>query len=174
VRSTNGVPVVAERVTTHAGKAAGAGETAEEEGDGDDTDTGEGGGDDRVRGDLAAGPGAVVAATRWVFPSSTWGEEAGLRFVVFNPDRERSVPVTLLAAGNGREDPVDGVRATGVAPGGLMAFDTDVDWPSWVVEAEAPVVVERVLVEDGGVVLGSHVGIPSVDGSVPLGRPPER
>jgi hypothetical protein len=55
-----------------------------------------------------------------------------------------------------------------------MAFDTDVDWPSWVVEAEAPVVVERVLVEDGGVVLGSHVGIPSVDGSVPLGRPPER
>jgi hypothetical protein len=170
VRSTNGVPVVAERVTTHAGKAAGAGETAEEEGGGDDTDTGEGGGDDRVRGDLAAGPGAVVAATRWVFPSSTWGKEAGLRFVVFNPDRERSVPVTLLAAGNGREDPVDGVRATGVAPGGLMAFDTDVDWPSWVVEAEAPVVVERVLVGEAGVALGSGVGIPSVDGSVPLDR----
>jgi hypothetical protein len=170
VRSTNGVPIVADQLTTHAGKAAGGGDTAEEEGGGDARDNGEGGGDDRVLGDLAAGPGAVVAATRWVFPSSTWGQEVGLRFVVVNPDPERSVPVTLLAAGNGREDPVDGVRATAVAPGGRIALETDVDWPSWVVEAEAPVVVERVLVGEGGVALGSGVGIPSVDGSVPLDR----
>jgi hypothetical protein len=159
VRSTNGVPVVAERVTTHAGEPAG-----------DDTVKDEGGGE-RVRGDVSASPGSVVAATRWAFPSSTRGQEAGLRFVVFNPDPERSVPVTLLAAANGREAPVDGVRATPVAPGGRVALDADVDWPSWVVEAEAPVVVERVVMGESGVALGTGVGIPSVDGSAPLGRP---
>jgi hypothetical protein len=174
VRSTNGVPVVAERVTTHAGEPAGGDDTADEEGGGDDADSGEGGGGDRVRGDVAAGPGAVVAATRWAFPSSTRGEEAGLRFVVFNPDPERSVPVTLLAATNGREDPVDDVPATAVAPRGRIVLAAEVDWASWVVEAEAPVVVERVLVGEAGVALGSGVGIPSVDGSVPLGRPRER
>jgi hypothetical protein len=163
VRATNGVPVVAERVTTQAGEPAG-----------DVTAHEEGGGDERVRGDVAAGPGAVVAATRWAFPSSTRGQEAGLRFVVFNPDPERSVPVTLLAAANGREAPVDGVRATAVAPGGRIALDADGDWPSWVVEAEAPVVVERVLVGEGGLALAAGVGIPSVHGSAPLGRPGER
>jgi hypothetical protein len=173
VRSTNGVPVVAERVTTHAGEPAGGDDTADEEGGGDDADNGEGG-DDGVRGDIAAGPGAVVAATRWAFPSSTRGEEAGLRFVVFNPDPERSVPVTLLAATNGREDPVDDVPATAVAPRGRIVLAAEVDWASWVVEAEAPVVVERVLVGEAGVALGSGVGIPSVDGSVPVGRPRER
>jgi Family of unknown function (DUF5719) len=170
VRSTNGVPVVAERVTTHAGEPAGGDDTADEEGGGDDADNGEGVSDDRVRGDVTAGPGAVVAATRWAFPSSTRGEEAGLRFVVLNPDPERSVPVTLLAATNGREDPVDDVSATAVAPDGRIVLAADADWPSWVVEAEAPVVVERVLVGEAGVAVGSGVGIPSVDGSVPLGR----
>jgi hypothetical protein len=170
VRSTNGVPVVAERATTQVGEPAGD-DMAGDEG-GDDPDNGErgGDGDDRVRGDVAAGPGAVVAATRWAFPSSTRGEDAGLRFVVFNPDPERSVPVTLLAAANGREAPVDGVRAT-ASPGGRIALDADVDWPSWIVEAGAPVVVERVLVGDGGLDLAAGVGIPSVDGAVPLGRP---
>jgi hypothetical protein len=163
VRATNGVPVVAERVTTQAGEPAG-----------DDPADEEGGGDERVRGDVAAGPGAVVAATRWAFPSSTRGQEAGLRLVVFNPDPERSVPVTLLAAANGREAPADGVRATAVAPGESIALDADGDWRSWVVEAEAPVVVERVLAGEGGVALAAGVGIPSVDGSAPLGRPGER
>jgi hypothetical protein len=179
VRSTNRVPVVAERVMTGAGEPAGAG-AAGDEGGGDETadetntDVGGGDGDEEVHGDVAAGPGAVVAATRWAFPSSTRGQEAGLRFVVFNPDPERSVPVTLLAAANGREAPVDGVRATAVAPGGRIALDADGDWPSWVVEAEAPVVVERVLVGEGGLALAAGVGIPSVDGSAPLGRPGER
>jgi hypothetical protein len=169
VRSTNGVPVVAERVTTQAREQAGD-DAADDEARGDDTTDDEGGGDDGVRGDVAAGPGAVVAATRWAFPSSTRGQEAGLRFVVFNPDPARSVPVTLLAAANGREAPVDGVRATAVAPAGRIALGADVDWPSWVVEAGAPVVVERVLVGESGVALGTGAGIPSVDGSVALDR----
>jgi hypothetical protein len=161
VRSTNGVPVVAERATTQAGEPNG--------GD-DDTDDGDDKGGDGAADDMASGPGAVVAATRWAFPSSTRGPEVGLRFVVFNPDPERSVPVTLLTAANGREAPVDGVRATAVAPGGRIALDADGDWPSWVVEAGAPVVVERVLVGEGGVALGTGVGIPSVAGSVALDR----
>src|SRR4029453_18886619 len=60
VRSTNGVPVVAERVPPAAGEAGGTDDdTGDEEGGGDDADSGEGGGGDRVRGDVAAGPGAV-------------------------------------------------------------------------------------------------------------------
>ena len=172
VRSTNGVPVVAERVMTGAGEPAGARAAGHERPTTRMTK--------RVAatattspGDVAAGPGAVVAATRWAFPSSTRGKEAGLRFVVFNPDPERSVPVTLLAASDGQEDPVGGGRATAVAPRGRIALDADVDWPSWVVEADAPVVVERVLVGEGGLALAAGVGIPSVDGSAPLGRPEE-
>jgi hypothetical protein len=164
VRATNGVPVVAERVTTQAADPTG----------GDDADDEEAGDDGRVGADISAGPGAVVAATRWAFPASTRGQEAGLRFVVFNPDPERSVPVTLLAAANGREAPVGGVGATAVAPGGRIALEADVDWPSWVVEAGGPVVVERVLVGGGGLALAAAVGIPSVDGSAPLARPGER
>jgi hypothetical protein len=166
VRSTNGVPVVAERVTTHAGEpGATDDDTDDEEGDGDD----DGDGEESAGSDVAAGPGAVVAATRWAFPSSVDGQDVGVRFVVFNPDPERSVPVTLLAAANGRETPVDGVRDTAVAPGGRLALGGDVG-PSWAVDAGAPVVVERVLVGANGVALGSGVGIPSVDGSVALDR----
>jgi Family of unknown function (DUF5719) len=163
VRSTNGVPVVAERATTHAGERDGGDdETDDADADGD--------GGDKVGGDVATGPGAVVAATRWAFPSSAQGQEAGVRLVVFNPDPERSVPVTLLAVANGRKAPVDGVRDTTVAPGGRLTLGDDIDWQSWVVEAGAPVVVERMLVGENGVAPGSGVGIPSVEGSVVLDR----
>jgi hypothetical protein len=169
VRSTNGVPIVAERATTQVGEPDGGN-------DGDDGDTdsedgeGDGDGETRVGGDIAAGPGAVVAATRWAFPSSAQGQEAGARFVVFNPDPERSVPVTLLAVANGREAPAGGVRDAAVAPGGRISLGDDTDSPSWVVEAGAPVVVERRLVGETGIALGSGVGIPGADGSVALDR----
>ncbi len=158
VRATNGVPVVAERAMSHAGNR----------GEGDDEDADEGA--DRGAGDVADGPGAVVAATRWAFPSSVDAQEVGVRLVVFNPDPERSVPVTLLAVANRRETPVAGGPDAVVAPGGRLALGDDAAGTSWVLEAGAPVVVERVLVRDGGVRLATGPGIPSVDGSVPLGR----
>jgi hypothetical protein len=156
VRATNGVPVVAERALSHVG----------EPGEGGDEGAGRG------ASDVADGPGAVVAATRWAFPSPVHAPEAGVRFVVFNPDPERSVPVTLFAVANGRETRVDADTDADavVAPGGRFALGDDSGGLSWVVEAGAPVVVERVLVRDGGVRLATGPGIPSADGSVPLGR----
>ena len=177
VRATNGVPVVAERVLAQAGEGAG-GEGAGDEGSDDGTDEGtdegtDGGGDeatDAGAGDVADGPGADLAATRWAFPSSVHGQEAGVRFVVFNPDPESPVPVTLRAVANGRETRVDVGADAVVAPGGRLVLGEDAAGSSWVVEARAPVVVERVLVRDDGVRLAVGPGIPGIDGSVPLGR----
>jgi Family of unknown function (DUF5719) len=167
VRSTNGVPVVAERALSHVGEPGRGGDEGGDKG-------GDEGGDESAgdvgAGDVADGPGAVVAATRWAFPSPVHDPEAGVRFVVFNPDPERSVPVTLFAVANGRETRVDADADAVVAPGGRFALGDDAGGFSWVVEAGAPVVVERVLVRDGGVRLATGPGIPSVDGSVPLGR----
>ena len=55
-------------------------------------------------------------------------------------------------------------------PRGRAALGDETAGVTWVVEAEAPVVVERVLVEEGGVHLAAGVGIPGIDGSVSLGR----
>jgi hypothetical protein len=167
VRSTNGVPVVAERAMTQAGERD---DQADGAVDGEGDDEAEAEGEGGTGGDIAVGPGAVVAATRWAFPSSVHGQEAGVRFVVFNPDPERSVPVTLLAVTSGRETPVEGARDAVVAPGGRLELSDDAAGRAWVVEAGAPVVVERVLVRDGGVLLATGVGIPSLDGSVSLSR----
>ncbi len=162
VRSTNGVAVVAERVMTHAGEP-------------DDRDDDDGGDEDEdqaeaeVVGDITASPAASVAASRWVFPSSVDGQP-GAQFVVFNPDAERSARVTLVAVAGGRQTEVDDARDVEVPPRGRAALGDDAAGVTWVVEAEAPVVVERVLVEEGGVHLAAGVGIPSIDGSVSLGR----
>ena len=96
------------------------------------------------RRDITAGPGSVVAARTWTVPS------AAERLIVFNPDDERSVRVS-----------VPGERVE-VAPGGRATLRGAAS-----VEADAPVVVERRLVDDGlPVAIG--VGIPSVEGSTPL------
>lgn len=170
VRATNGEPVVAERALAQAGEGGGAED--EDEGGDDGADGGtDGGGDqaaDASAGDVADGPGAVVAATRWAFPSSVHGPEAGVRFVVFNPDPERSVPVALRVVTNGREARVGGGTDAVVPPGGRLALGDDAAGSSWVVVARAPVVVERVLVRDDGVRLATGPGIPGIDGSVPL------
>jgi hypothetical protein len=173
VRATNGVPVVAERLLAHAGEGARGEDEGDGGSDGGADDGTDGGGDEgagATAGDVAEGPGAVVAATRWSFPSSVRGPEAGVRFVVLNPDPERSVPVTLRAVVNGRETGVDGGADAVVAPGGRLVLADDAAGSSWIVEARAPVVVERVLVRDDGVRSAVGPGIPSIDGSVPLGR----
>jgi Family of unknown function (DUF5719) len=155
VRSSNGVPVVAERAITQVV------ERDDENDDGDGEDGAE------VAGDIAAGPGAAVAASRWAFPSSVDGQAAA-RFVVFNPDAERSVRVTLLTVGSGWEARASGARDVDVPPGGRVALDHDAAGVGWVVEAGAPVVVERVMVGEDGLRLAAGVGIPSVEGAVPL------
>ena len=163
VRSTNGVPVVVERATTQAG---------ERDGD-DDTDDGDDEGGEAA-GDVTSGPGAVVAATRWAFPSSLGTDAAEVRIVAFNPDPERSVRVALLTVANGGKTEVDGAHGVEVPPGGRVALHDRAHGVAWVVEAETPVVVERMVMGEGGLALAAGVGIPSVDGSVSLDRPGER
>jgi hypothetical protein len=165
VRSTNGVPVVAERVTTHAWEpGATDDDTADEEGDGD----GDGDGEDSAGSDVAAGPGAVVAATRWAFPSSVDGD--GLSFVVFNPDPDRSVRVTLLAVAGGHTGDASSAGAVEVPPGGRVTLAGGAAGAARVVESGAPVVVERGELGEDGLRLATGPGIPSVGGAIPLGR----
>jgi Family of unknown function (DUF5719) len=158
VRSTNGVPVVAERATTRVGGPAG-GDTAEDEesAEGDDT-----------TGDITIGPGSVVAATRWAFPSSVDGD--ALSFVVFNPDPDRSAPVTLLAVAGGRTGEAGPARDVVVPAGGRVKLPGAAG-AAWVVESGAPVVVEREVLGEDGLRLAMGPGIPSVAGTVPLGLP---
>lgn len=170
VRSTNGVPVVAERAMT---QAVGGDEGDESE------ESSEGG--DRT-GDIAAGPGSVVAASRWAFSSAGDGEGEGsvVRFVVFNPDPERSTRATLVAVVGGRQREIESARDVEVPPGGRVTLEEDGDDESgpvagsgdagWVVESTAPVVAERVLVGGHDLRLATGVGLPSADGAVPLAR----
>ena len=153
VRSTNAVPVVAERAIT---------QSVEPDDEDDDEE-----GDDPT-GDIAAGPGAAVAASRWAFPSSVDGEQATAQFVVFNPDPERSVRVTLLAVGGGRQTRVGGTQDVEVAPGGRVTLGDDAGGVARVVDAEAPVVVERAMVGRDGLRLATAIGIPSMEGAVPV------
>jgi Family of unknown function (DUF5719) len=165
VRSTNGVPVVAERVTTHAGAPAGT-----DDGEGDGDGEGDAGGEGEAGGDVAVGPGAVAAATRWAFPSSVQGEDAGVRFVVFNPDPERPVPVTLLAMVGGRTGEASFASDVEVPAGGRVSLTGDAAGAAWVVASEAPVVVERAVLGEDGLRLATGPGIPGVEGAGPLGR----
>ena len=82
--------------------------------------------------------------------------------------------MTLLAVANGRETEVAGARDVEVPPGGRVVLGDDAAGLSWVVGADAPVVVERVIMGEGGVVVAAGVGIPSIDGSESLGRLGER
>jgi hypothetical protein len=135
--------------------------------DGDDGDEDSAEGADGT-GDVTSGPGSVVAAERWVFPSSADGD--GLTFVVFNPDPDRSARVTLLAVAGGRTREASSARDVEVPAGGRVTLAGDAAGAAWVVESGAPVVVERAVLGEDGVRLATGPGIPSVGGAVPLGR----
>jgi hypothetical protein len=158
VRSTNGVPVVAERAMTQVV------ESDDDNGDEDDAEEPSEAAD--PTGDITTGPGSVVAATRWAFPSSA--DSDGTGFVVFNPDPERSARVTLLAVADGRRAAVGSARDVEVPAGGRVTLVGDAA-AAWVVESGAPVVVERVVLRADGVRLATGPGMPSVEGAVPLG-----
>jgi Family of unknown function (DUF5719) len=161
VRSINGVPVVAERAMTHTEPD----DDGDDDGDDVDEDSAEGAdGTD----DITTGPGSVVAATRWAFPSSEGGD--ALNFVVFNPDPDRSARVTLLAVAGGRTREASSARDVEVPAGGRVILAGDAAGAAWVVESGAPVVVERAVLGEDGVRLATGPGIPSVGGAVPLGR----
>ncbi|MGH9111930.1 MAG: DUF5719 family protein [Acidimicrobiales bacterium] len=166
VHATNGVPVVVERIVA---------QTVEGE-------------DGEEASDVVSGPGAVVAARTWTFPLASAGEAgtapeteteiaqdaSPARFVVFNPDRERSVHVTLHAVVDGRDSEVDDARDVEVPPGGrvMLVAEPPADAPgtAFVVEADAAVTAERMILTTDRLRLAMSVGIPNVDDSVSLAR----
>jgi hypothetical protein len=127
VRSTNGVPVVAERVMAS---------PAPED-------------DEEVGGDINAGHGSPVADRRWAF--ATLGDEEGQvgYLVAYNPDPERAAHVTVTGSDGGEPVGDERHRDVEVAPGGRreIRLNGGLDAPGvgLVAESDLPVVLERVV-----------------------------
>jgi hypothetical protein len=163
VQSTNGVPVVAERVTVDTMPAApptpGRRRTAPRP--------------EAPPGEMTAGTGARLAARSWTFPTLLLSDAGTTGFAVYNPDPDRAVRVEL--AGLGADTRATGVTAISVPPGGraTIPFDPDLSVASQgvVVQAPWPVVVDRVVEESDGRRLALGAGLPALDGAELLANP---
>lgn len=182
VTSDNGVPVVAERVISSSASD--------------------------LRSISAAG-GSSVAASTWTFPTGLGGpaepaagvgaiEEdlahATSRYVVVNPDPERSTSVSLTLYGGGQMATPTRLRNIEVAAGGRVELaltgETMADTPfngttdddstpgnspddragpaaSVIVHADSPVVVDRVTAVDG-IDVAANPGIPAISDTLTL------
>jgi hypothetical protein len=164
VEATNGVPVVAERVTVDTipqpPPPAGRRRTAPRP--------------EAPPGEMTAGAGAPYAATDWTFPTLTLSDDGTAGFAVYNPDPDHSVRVELAALGDGTEG--TGVTVTRVPPGGRASipFDPTVAAAAEgvVVRAPRPVVVERLVSESDGRRLALGPGLPAQDGARSLAAAP--
>lgn len=146
VRSTNGVPVVAERVTADHGPEVGAG---------------------RRRSEVTAALGARLAAPTWRVPGLAAASERHLAVdvVVLNPDPRAAVAVRLVPAAGG-EAPAGAVPAgsrVALSPATALGGGSGL-----VVEADGPVVVERVLREEDGRRVAAAPAVPAHRGTVGL------
>lgn len=146
VRSTNGQPVVAERVLLDEGPVPSRAAS----------------GTPRP-GELSAALGSRLAAARWCLPSlgEVGGDGRTVEIVVFNPSAGAARTV---------EAGPDGVE---VGPGERMAIALDEDAGAAsgdaVVVADGPVVVERVVRAADGRRVSAHPAIPVGDGAIVLG-----
>jgi len=144
VRSSNGVPVVAERVLTY--------------GDGQP-------------GEVAAGPGAAFAADTWVLATRGGGDEPATRLVVANPGGGRPARVSVVGFTGGQEVAPADLADVEVPPGDRRVLtiggELDADDLAVVVRSDQPVVVERLVSGDG---LGQAAGpaVPVASGAVPV------
>jgi hypothetical protein len=139
VLSTNGVPVVAERLAATQADAS---------------------------RDTATTPGSVLAAPHWTFatPATSGGAEA--RIVVFNPDAERAARVTLTATIGGRARTRPDTSNVRVPPGGRVELHVPrLGNVALVVESDRPVVAERVVASPDGATLSDSAGLPRLDGA---------
>jgi hypothetical protein len=142
VHSTNGVPVVAERIMTFGAPPLSASASP--------------------RRDVSVAPGSAVASNEWAFPvAGRPGEERG-RYMIVNPSSTREARVTVTLFDRGRAidvaagaDPDHAVAAT-VATGQRARLEipaAELDRVSSnatvVVRSDAPVVAERTLVRHG-------------------------
>jgi hypothetical protein len=163
VRSTNGVPVVAERVTTDTLPApppppqpAGRRRTAPPP--------------EAPPGEMTASAGARYAARDWTFPTLALSDGGAAGFSVYNPDPDQPVRVEVVALGDGAED--TGATVALVPPGGraTIPFDPFVaaGADGVIVRALRPVVVDRLVTESDGRRLALGAGLPGLAGAEPL------
>lgn len=148
VRSTNGVPVLAERWIDAAGEEA-------------------------AYVGVATSTGSPVEAPRWAFAAGrrSAGDELG-RVVVANLGAA-PVDVEVTATGEGEVVPVPGGRIT-LAPGArheVYLDELEGDHLSLVVDASGPVVAERRLVSRGTAATGDDEAAPGRGISTALGIP---
>jgi hypothetical protein len=147
VRSSNGVPVVAERVMTY---------------DGPD------------RREVSITPPTPVAATEWSFPAAGGADDEVLRYTVMNPAPDRPARVSLTLFAGGRAVDVPDLSAVTVAPGERVTLELPADAlapvgpdGTVVIHADGPVTAERIVLRDG---LPTTIGpgIPVGPGTVAL------
>jgi hypothetical protein len=145
VASTNGRPVVAQRVTIDEGP--------EEDGS--------------RPGEITAAPGAPASATTWRLPlgAALGGDGGRTEVVVFNPDAGDAVDLRIDPASAAAE----GAAGT-VAPGERLAVPLPDGAPRQGIEvvADGPVVVEYVVRADDGRRIAAGPAIPSADGIATL------
>lgn len=156
VRSTNGVPVVAQRVTVDRGpevRPPGARRPVR-------------------RSEVTATLGARVAAPTWHVPAvaEVAADGATVAVAVYNPDPARAVEARLV--GDGAGDVVGDLDPVEVPPGGRATVEVDAEAVpdlAWaVVEADGPVVVERVVRLLDGRRASAGPGVPVGEGAVRL------
>jgi hypothetical protein len=166
VRSTNGVSVVAGRVTSDRGPVV---EPARSRGEAP-----------QRRSEITATTGARLAAPTWRFPSLAEPDVDGTRlaFVAYNPDPDTPVEVRLGLRPTATEDPdasdEDGNLAVAdrltVPPGERAAIEVDAtsaaSAAAAILTADAPVVAERVIVLSDGRRQSLGGGVPSAKGAI--------
>jgi hypothetical protein len=150
VRSTNGVGVVAERVTTDAAPPRQTGGAHP--------------------GEVTAGPGARLAARSWLLPTVGTDDSGPVTAVVFNPDPDRTLAVRLLRPVGGgalaTAEVAPGARATLVLPEEATG---GTDPPVALrVTADGPVVVEGLLATADGRRQSLSPALPALTGARPL------
>jgi hypothetical protein len=151
VRSTNGVPVVAERVTIDEGPEQGA--------------------DDERPGELSAAAGSRLAATTWRLPDvgELGGDDRTIEAVVFNPGADRAATVRFRTPAGEVGTPVEvppGARvAVALGPDATGTADAPT---ALVAESDAPVVVERVIRTADGRRVVAAPAVPAGEGVVDL------
>jgi len=157
VQSTNGVPVVAERVTVDTmprpAPVPGRRRSAPPP--------------EAPPGEMTAGTGTRLAARDWTFPTISLSAEGVAGFAVYNPDPHQPVRVELFGLGADTEQ--TGVTAISVPPGGRatipFAPDVAVAAEGVVVRAPRPIVVDRLVAESDGRRLALGAGLPALDGA---------
>jgi len=149
VRSTNGVPIVAERVIAAAAPAA--------------------------RRGYGPALGSPVTATRWLFADGR-ADPTTAEFVTLYNTSDQTAHVRFTALAQGQPLAVDGLQSVEVAAGQRVAVElgqhinrADL---SLLVESDVALVAERGLYSATGIGLSLSLGVPLVDGLAPAPPPP--